>query len=206
MEGPFDVWVMYLRLKLHFQGTMGYFDYSGTVKSLTRDAYLVRKDRKFFERMFELYGSDSDRFMLSCFVGLKHQVSELYIYTMLDDTHYEKMWRRFQKVEGSLIEAFRTDLIALLRNDTEHSLKHAIRTEDTRLPLILRRALRYDFGIESYVILNTVVPVNELYLKDYELDPRVGRLCSVAEMYKGFIRIPCELVRKTIKEVCLIES
>lgn len=205
MKGPFDVWVMYLRLKLHFKCQAEYFDYS-IIPNFTRDAYLNRRDRRFFERIWDKYGKDSHRFMLSCFVGLKVTPGDMYVHTMLDDPHYEKMWTRYQSVEDSLINQFRKDLTQLIRKDKSKSLKNAIRKDDKRLPFLLRRVLTYDFAIESYVILNSVLPVNDLYSRDYEMDPRVSRVCRTAERYAPFIRISESLVKQTLKEICALEQ
>lgn len=206
MKSPFDVWIMYLRLKLHFSGTLGYFDYDGAPKGMSIDAYRKRHDRHFFERIWEEYGTDSKRFLLSSFVALKRSPSELYVHEMLEDVHYEEQWKRFQKVENGLSKSFQTDLQKLIRKDKQKSLKNCIRPAGSSLPLLLRRVHSFDFNIESYVILNKVVKVNGLYQKEYTIDPRTGRLCSIAESYAPFIQIDERKVKQIIQEVSELES
>lgn len=205
MTGPYDVWVFYLRMKLHFRGQVDYFQHNLSQR-FSRDAFCLRRDRVFFERLWEEHRQDSGRFMLSCFVGLKQTSGDIYVRDMLDDEHYQGQWKRFQKAEESLLGSFKNDLMMLLRREPDHTLKSAIKTTDKRLPLLIRRLLTYDFGIESYVILNKVVPVNGLYMKNYELDPRVSRVCSTASRYAPFINIPDDLVKQTIREVSKLEG
>lgn len=197
---PYDVWVTYLRLKLHFQSQVGYFDYDGALKTLSLDAYQKRKDRQLFERISKKYGDDSKRFLLSTFVALKTNPSDLYIHEILDDPHYDEQWVRFQKVEASLSRALRMDLTTCLRKTSDGSLKTAMRP-DNDIPMLLRRTATYDLNIESYVMINKVIPINETYRKTFNIDPRVQKICTTASSYAPFVQVDTDVVKRIIKEV-----
>lgn len=206
-QTPYDVWKTFVRLKLHFSGTLDYRNYSGNLTArLTRDAYLKRRDRRLFERLLEEYGSDVNRYMLSCFVGMKQAPSEIVSATIVDTSIYGESWKRFQKVEGNILETFRQDLRETIRRDPTKTLKGAIRSNDKRLPLLLRRVLTYDFNIESFICLNRVVPVNSVYERIYDLDPRVSRLMTISNSYDTFVKIESEVIRDSIREISKMES
>lgn len=201
---PYDVWVTYLRLKLHFQSKMGYFDYDVAPKTLSIDAYQKRTDRQLFERIYKKYGDDSKRFLLSAFVALKTNPADLYVHEILDDPHYDEQWIRFQAAEASLSRTLKQDLTACLRKTPDGSLKTAMRP-DNGIPMILRRTANYEFNIESYVLINMVIPINETYRKTFAIDPRVQKICTTASSYAPFLQFDGGVVKRIIKDVSEVE-
>lgn len=195
---------MYVSLKLHFKGTMDYFKYGGNSNSLSLDAFINRKDRHFFERIYNTHKEDSKRFLLSSFVSLKRNPSDLYVHEILEDEHYEKSWRRFQRVESVLSLTFREDLTKLVRM-AGGDLKKAIRC-DGGMSLVLKNMFNGTMNIESYVILNKIVDVNKVYVKEYPYDPRVNILNSVCLGYDPFVQVDLNMVKQIIKDVVSMES
>lgn len=200
---PFDIWVTYVRMKLHFRSQMEYFRYDGVVNTLTIDAYRKRKDRGLFERIYKKYGDESKQFLLSSFVGLKHNPADLYVYDMLDDTHYEEQWARFRRVSSSLSRTLRHDLIKCLRK--AKTLKSAMRP-DNGVPILLRMVASYDINIETYVMLNKVIPINETYKRKFEIDPRVQKICSTADSYAPFVQVDEDAIKQIIRDTSAIEK
>lgn len=199
-EGPVSIWRMYLALKLHFKGNMDYFKYGGKANTLSVDAFLKRKDRGLFERIYKRHKGDSKRFLLSCFVSLKRNPQDLYIHEMLDDEHYEESWKRFLRVESSLSNTFKTDILALLRKTKDGCIKTAIKPEQD-MPQLLRMLFMGSINVETYVMLNKIVPFNELYRKTYPYDPRVQILCTVCKYYDPFLNIDLCQVKKILSEL-----
>lgn len=199
-DGPVAIWRTYLSLKLHFKGNMDYFKYGGKTESLTLDAFLKRKDRGFFERIHKRYKEDYKRFLLSCFVSLKRNPGDLYVHEMLDDEHYEESWKRFLRVESSLSNTFKTDLLNLLRKTKDGCVKTSIRPTE-EMPVLLKMVFVGSFNIESYVILNKIVPFNELYRNEYPYDPRVQILCNVCKYYDPFLNVDLQQVQTILKDL-----
>lgn len=205
-DGPFSVWKMYLLLKLHFKGNMDYFRYNGESKSLSIDAFTTRKDRQFFERIHKKYKDDSKKFLLSCFVSLKRNPGDLYVHEMLDDEQYEEQWKRFQKVEVSLSRTFREDLVKLIRKSSTKDLKETLRAEENTPSLLLKQMFVGSFNIESYVILNKIVPVNQRYKTLFPYDPRVQNITNVCQFYDPFVNVDTEQSKQILREVVTQES
>lgn len=201
---PYDVWVTYLRLKLHFQSKMDYFKYNHS-STWPIDAFQKRKDRQLFERICKKYGDDSKRFLLSAFVALKTNPADLYIHEVLDDSHYDEQWIRFQAAEASLSRTLKQDLTLCLRKTPDGSLKTAMRP-DNGIPMILRRTANYDVNIETYVMLNKVIPINETYKRKFEIDPRVQKICSTADSYAPFVQVDENAIKQIIRETSATEN
>ena len=57
MYGGFDVFKVYLAVKLHFTSNYNYFDYDGKV-NCKLETFTKRNDRYFFHKLSKKYGKD----------------------------------------------------------------------------------------------------------------------------------------------------
>ena len=69
MYGGFDVFKVYLAVKLHFTSNYNYFDYDGKV-NCKLETFTKRNDRYFFHKLSKKYGKDEILdFFVSNFFG-----------------------------------------------------------------------------------------------------------------------------------------
>jgi len=158
MLTPYDVYVLYLALKLHFTNpTYNYFKYSGKIKA-NIESFNKRKDRYFFEKLSrKKQKPDLIDYFVSNFIE-SSDPSKMWVGELREkgDDNYIKWKSRIQ----SLRYQFTQDINTLIKDD--HLYGTLISKPNTH-PKAVKYYLSGKISLETLVILNDITNfVNKL--------------------------------------------
>ena len=150
----FDVFQIYLGLKLHFtKSNYDYFKFNG--KTNTKPStFLNRKDRHFFDKLAKKHKKDVFGFLVSNFV----ERGDLWVGDTFDDSA-ETIFTEWKKRFQSLRISFSDDCSCVFHeaDKMEMPFNDIFKYEDGRHPLIMRLYLQRQISIESFIIMNQIL-------------------------------------------------
>jgi hypothetical protein len=189
----FEVYKMYLALKLHFTtDRYDYFEFNGKVKA-SEKAFDKRKDAYFFKKFATKYDYDTAlSYLVSNFV--KEQC--FYIKDLLS-TNAEKNYLNWKKYNQSLVYNF-TNEIDILLNE-EATFEQLFECEKGKHPHIFKKYFANQISIETLVILNSCVR----YLPTFDKvlsDPVWKELKNKILKYSPFLKLDIKKYKKIVLE------
>ena len=147
---------------------------------VTKESYLKRNDKAFFEKLAKLYNAE--------------ELKNFYIANMLDDRHYvtdmleedaHGAFYELQKRQQSLSYIFKNDMEKVFEN----GCKSAFAVHDGDYPAIVSMVMRRDIAIESAIILNDFVPFADKFDKYLGDDDIIwSRIALKLRKYKPFVK------------------
>ena len=197
--GGFDVYKIYLGVKLHFTtDTYDYYKYSGKVNA-TLDSFTKRKDRYFFYKLSTRYSpSEALDFFVSNFVD----DSKKWIGNLLnDDGHkvYLKYKKYFQSFEYSLRNSISNIVYDFSRKRI--SFDDGLCVVNGQHPRMLRLLIQRKIDFPTAIILDSVLDFIKVWDKEIEetiVWPDLSRKLKKMKPFISFNKTQAKLIMKEI--------
>jgi hypothetical protein len=191
----FEVYKMYLALKMHFtKDSYDYIKYRGKV-SASEKSFEERRDRYFFKKLATKY---EEQKMLHYFVANFMDNPKGYIKSF-SDGNYEK-WKVNQE---SFSYKFRQDVHLLLEDfeaPYQDKFDKIFKVEEGSHPLLIRNYLSGEISLETLVVFETCLGYVERFDKKLS-DPIWKEIKNRVVKYKPFLNINCQQYKETILTV-----
>jgi hypothetical protein len=158
----------------------------------TKESYLKRNDKAFFEKVAKLYNAEElKNFYVANFLEDRH-----YITDMLDEDAHGAFYE-LQKRQQSLSYIFKNDMDRVF----EHDCKRAFSIVDGEYPHIINLTLRQSIAFESAVILNDFIPYTDKFDKYLGDDDIIwSRLALKVRKYRPFLKYDSDRIKAILKE------
>jgi hypothetical protein len=182
MLTPYDVYVLYLSLKLHFTDpNYDFFKYSGKVRA-KKESFNKRKDRYFFEKLSR---TKNQKDLINYFVS-----------NFIESTDPSKMWIGELKEKGednyinwkgriqSLSYRFEQDLHKLI--DESH-LYESLTSKTNSHPKIIKYYLSEKISLETLIILNDITFFTNKLEESLSYDPIFTLVMNKFKKYRPFL-------------------
>jgi len=173
---PFEVYRLYLALRLHF--TTKNYDITktrGAVRS-KKETFLRRRDVISFRKLARDYDrSEIINILVANFVSGDKWGG------MFDASSLET-YKKWLTMKQKMLYNFSTDLDNVILNMELNNIKSAIH-EDTH-PLIFKMYMSREINLETVVMLDKLRPFVEEYNDDFVLD----EMCLLVSKYRPFVR------------------
>lgn len=191
---PHNCYKTYLALKNHFtKDTYDYHKYHGKIKSSLQSFY-KRKDRFFFEKMSRQKSDDEIlEFFVSNFASCDDPQS-LWIGEIIRTG--ESSYVEWKKKNQSMTYVFKSDVCDLLSGS---DLNTIFEVNGSSHPLILKKYLRKEISLETFVILDKLLGIRKVYDKKL-FDPIWQFVSMRIRKYSPFIHIDIFKYKKILKE------
>jgi hypothetical protein len=198
----YEAYKKYVAIKLHFQQEKyDYFKFNGVVK-VSKDKFLTRKDKYFFDRICKLYDDKEYEFLL---VANFLENENLWIGDILSDECRQK-FQNWKKTQQSLDYTFKQDLnkindILISYNLTFDDIFKIANNDNW--PLIVNLAIKKEISLETFIIMNKVLNFMNTMGKNIEDEiiwPEFKRKCI---KYSSFVQVDLNKYKKSMKNVFL---
>lgn len=188
----YGAYLLFLALRTHFtKAKYDFFQMHGKLRA-TKESYLKRNDKSFFEKIARLYNAEElKNFYVANLLDDRH-----YITDMIDDNAHGAFYE-LQKRQQSLSYIFKNDLDLIF----ESGCKSAFDCGNGDYPLLVNLVMRRAIAIESAVILNDFVPYVSKFDKYLGDDDIVwSRVALKLRKYRPFIKYDAEKFKAILKE------
>lgn len=182
---PFDVYKLYLALKLHF--TTESYDITKTKGAVRgkRETFLKRKDLSGIKKLAANYS--------------KNQVIDLLVANFVGGDRFGGVFNsesteRYKKwliKKDRLMYNFAADLDKIIFRMEIEEVESAI--YDDGHPLVFKMLMGGDLNLETVVMIEKLFPFVHLYKEDFVL----GGICLTVAKYKPFVRFDKDLAFNT---------
>ena len=194
----FDVFRMYLAMKLHFtKPNYDFFQYEGKTKA-NEDSYHQRKDRWFFETLAKKYSKDEiQEFLLASFV-LSEEPSKVWIGDIRSSG--KDRWMVWKKLQQSFAYSFEQDLGAVAQHlaTTGHTFNNLFETLGGH-PTLLKLFLKRRVNLETLIVLVVLLGFTKRWDKEMH-DPLWESVSMKIKKYKPFLSINRNKYSEVLKE------
>ena len=199
MYGGFDVYKVYLGVKLHFTTkTYDYIKYGGKVNA-TLDSFTKRKDRYFFHKLSTKYGQDN---ILDFFVANFLADSKRWVGNLLENDGRD-VYLDYRKRKEAFTYHFRNDCV-LVRDDFSArglSFDNGFLAIDGQHPRLLRLLIQKKLAIQTAVVFDhflSFVKNWNLEIKEKFVWPEIASKVTRVKPFINFNATECKLIMKEI--------
>lgn len=188
----YGAYLLFLALRTHFtKARYDFFQMNGKLRA-TKESYLKRNDKMFFEKIAKRYDSEElKNFYIANFLEDRHYITE-----MLDEdahgTYFDYMKRR-----QALTYNFKNELVSVFSTD---SLTAPFRLTTDTYPDIITLRMRNVISWETSIILNDFVPYVDKFDKYLEDDIIWNRMSLKLHKYKPFVKYDKEKFKHILRE------
>ncbi|UYA57495.1 loader of DNA helicase [Synechococcus phage S-CREM1] len=198
----FEVYQMYLALKLHFtKDDYDYFRFNGKTRA-SEESFNKRNDSYFFKKLASKYDRDRiQEYFVSNFIS----DNKGYIKDIIRPSG-ETIYFNWKKKQDSFLYTFREEVHTLLDNiefPYEQNFDNLFVCKRGNHPIILTSYLRKEISLETLIIFETCLG----YVKRLDktlTDPVWNQVKTQVIKYAPFLQIDCKkyksIILKTIKE------
>jgi hypothetical protein len=200
MYGGYDVFKVYLAVKLHFTTNYNYFDYDGKV-NCKLETFTKRNDRYFFHKLSKKYNKDE---ILDFFVANFCENDKKWVGNLLQNDGRET-YLNFKKVKDNFKYNFRSDLhnIANDFSSKQLSFDDGFRCISGQHPRLLRLLLQKRISIQTTIVLNEVLSFVKNWNKQIEEKVVWPKIALTFTRMKPFINYNITECKLIIKEIFL---
>jgi len=199
MYGGFEVFKIYLAVKLHF--TTDKYDYSkydGQINAKLEN-FTKRNDRYFFHKLSTRYGKDDilDFFVSNFLIDSKKWVGNL----LKNDGKYE--YDKFRLYKENINESFRRDCIVIFSdfNNRRLSFDYGFSVFGGQHPRALQLLIQKKIGYQTALILDHYLS----YIKDWDLQIKEKvvwkDISKKIKKFKPFFHFNSVECKQVLKEV-----
>ena len=199
MYGGFDVYKVYLGVKLHFTTkTYDYIKYGGKVNA-TLDSFTKRKDRYFFHKLSTKYGQDN---ILDFFVANFLADSKRWVGNLLENDGRD-VYLDYRKRKEAFTYHFRNDCV-LVRDDFAArgiSFDDGLRSSDGQHPRLLRLLIQKKLGIQTAVVFDyflSFVKNWNVEIKEKFVWPEIASKVTRVKPFINFNATECKMIMKEV--------
>lgn len=185
----FQVYRMYVAMRLHFNGNYDYFKYHGKVKSATKHSFEIRRDKYYFHKL-----SKKDNVELRIASGFMEK-PDLWIGDLFEEK-FDAIYKKTLKYIESMEYSFRTEMSQYATLDYVLTVPN-----DGGYPRALKDNIEGRLSNETMVILNGTLDVFNYwsgYISDTILWP-INR--TRLEKYSGFIQYDKQKYNKILLDI-----
>jgi len=199
MYGGFEVFKLYLAVKLHFTtDTYDYEEYGGKV-NCKLETFTKRNDRYFFHKLSKRY---NERDILDYFVANFTLNSGKWIGNLIQNDGRD-IYLNFKKRKESFGYHFRSDLVAV-RNDFDNrglSFDDGFLCSGGQHPRLLRLLIQKRASFQTIVALNHFLSFTKNWDKEITENVVWPKISSTIAKLKPFVRFnitECKLIMKEV--------
>jgi hypothetical protein len=188
----YGAYLLFLALRTHFTSAKyDFFQMNGKLRA-TKESYLKRNDKAFFEKVAKLYNAEElKNFYIANFLEDRHYITDM----LEEDAH--GAFYELQKRQQSLSYIFKNDMDRVF----EHDCKRAFSIVDGEYPHIINLTLRQSIAFESAVILNDFIPYTDKFDKYLGDDDIIwSRLALKVRKYRPFLKYDSDRIKAILKE------
>ena len=199
MYGGFEVFKLYLAVKLHFTtDTYDYEEYGGKV-NCKLETFTKRNDRYFFHKLSKRY---NERDILDYFVANFTLNSGKWIGNLIQNDGRD-IYLDFKKRKESFGYHFRSDLVAV-RNDFDNrglSFDDGVLCSGGQHPRLLRLLIQKRASFQTIVALNYFLSFTKNWDKEITENVVWPKISSTIAKLKPFVKFnttECKLIMKEV--------
>lgn len=183
--------MLFLALRTHFTNSKyDFFQMRGKLRA-SRESYLKRNDRLFFDKLAKTYDPETLRdFYIANILEDKHYVTDL-----LDDSAVNNLVR-YQGRRQALTYNISNDVDVVLRSGSCNAFKMF----EDQYPRVLILYLQRRIGIESLVIMSDFIQFMDKFDKYYNSDVIWPKVSLKIQKYKPFLKYDKEKIKLILKE------
>lgn len=188
----YGAYLLFLALRTHFTKVKyDYFKMNGKLRT-TKETYLKRKDKIFFEKLAKRYNSEELKtFYIANFLNDVHYVTD-----MLDEEAHGN-YSELEKRKQSLSYIFKNDMERIFDSDCSS----IFRNYDDDYPILIKSLLRGHISLESAIILNDFIPYFNKFDKYLGDDDVIwSRVGLKLRKYRPFIKYDSKKFKTILKE------
>jgi hypothetical protein len=199
MYGGYDVYKIYLGVKLHFTtDTYDYYKYGGKVNA-TLDSFTKRKDRYFFHKLSTKYGKDD---ILDFFVSNFLADSKGWIGSLLQNNGRD-VYLDYKKRKESFTYHFRSDCVSISNDFRSRNINFdtGFRSPNGQHPrflqLLLQKKVSYQTAVVFEHFLSYVQNFN-MEIKEKIVWPEIALKVTRVKPFVNFNATECKLIMKDV--------
>ena len=198
MYGGFDVFKVYLAVKLHFTSNYNYFDYDGKV-NCKLETFTKRNDRYFFHKLSKKYGKDE---ILDFFVSNFCENDKKWVGNLLQNDGRET-YLNYKKVKDNFSYHFRNDFTNIVNDFSSKriSFDDGFRCSGGQHPRLLRLLIQRRTSFQTIIVLDQVLSFIKNWNKQIKERVVWTKIAHTITKLKPFIKYnetQCKLIMKEI--------
>tara|TARA_B100000900_G_scaffold265477_1_gene226508 strand:- start:4595 stop:5209 length:615 start_codon:yes stop_codon:yes gene_type:complete len=199
MYGGFDVFKIYMAVKLHFTtDTYDYYKYGGKV-NCKLDTFTKRNDRYFFHKLSTMYGKDD---ILDFFVSNFLADSKKWVGSLLRNDGKE-VYLEYRKVKEAFEYNFRSDCVFLADdfNTSGISFDGGLLVHNGQHPRLLRLLLQKKIRIQTAVVLDNILSYCKNWSKEIKervVWPHWENKIIKLKPFMSYNQTQCKLIMKEV--------
>ena len=199
MYGGFDVYKIYLGVKLHFTSkSYDYIKYGGKVNAKL-ETFTKRKDRYFFHKLSTKYGQTD---ILDFFIANFLTDSKGWIGNLLQRDGKD-VYMEYKKRKEAFTYNFRSDCISINDdfNDRGISFNDGLQPPNGQHPRLLQLLLQKKIGYQTAVVLEhflSFVKNWDLEIKEKFVWPEIASKVTRLKPFIKFNETECKLIMKEV--------
>ena len=198
MYGGFDVFRVYMAVKLHFTTNYNYFDYDGKV-NIKLDTFTKRNDRYFFHKLSTKYNQNE---ILDFFVANFIEKDKNWIGNLLENDGRDT-YLKYKKVKDNFKYHFRNDFVNILSDfDSKRiSFDDGFVCNSGQHPRLLRLLIQRRASFQTFVVLDQVLSFIKNWNKEIEervVWPKIAHKVSKLKPFINYNITECKLIMKEV--------
>ena len=198
MYGGFDVFRVYMAVKLHFTTNYNYFDYDGKV-NIKLDTFTKRNDRYFFHKLSTKYNQNE---ILDFFVANFIEKDKNWIGNLLENDGRDT-YLKYKKVKDNFKYHFRNDFVNILSDfDSKRiSFDDGFVCNSGQHPRLLRLLIQRRASFQTFVVLDQVLSFIKNWNKQIEekvVWPKIAHKVSKLKPFIKYNITECKLIMKEV--------
>ena len=202
MYGGFDVFRVYMAVKLHFTTNYDYFEYDGKV-NCKLETFTKRNDRYFFHKLSTKYKQDE---ILDFFVANFIDKDKNWIGNLLENDGRE-IYLNYKKVKDNFKFHFRNEFTNIVNDFSTKriSFDDGFLCRDGQHPRLLRLLIQRRASFQTIIVLDQVLSFIKNWNKQIEEKVVWPKIAKTIERMKPFINYNITECKLIMKEVFLNE-
>ena len=184
-------YLLFLALRTHFSNDKyDFFRMHGKLKA-TKESYLKRNDKWFFEKLAKEYTAEELRdFYVANFLEDKHYITDLI------DEEANLVYTDYQRRRQSLSYVCANDMDRIFDKD---DLKLPFATSDDRYPDLVILFLRKSVSLETLVVLDDLTGFTSKFDKHYADDVIWPKISQKISKYRPFLKYDKAKMKNILK-------
>ncbi len=199
MYGGFDVYKVYLGVKLHFTtDSYDYIRYGGKTNAKL-DTFTKRKDRYFFHKLSKRY---NERDILDYFVSNFAIDDRKWIGNLINNEGTEN-YSRYRKYKEAFGYHFRNDCMAIVYDFSKRgiSFDDGFRVVNGQHPRVLRLLIQRKIHIQTAIILDSILSFSKVWSKEIEekiVWPKIAHTLAKLRPFVIYNQTEAKLIMKDV--------
>ena len=196
MYGGFDVFKVYLAVKLHFTSNYDYFEYDGKV-NCKLETFTKRNDRYFFHKLSTKYGKDQ---ILDFFVANFCENDKKWVGNLLQNDGRET-YLNYKKIKDNFKYHFRNEFTNIVNDFSTKriSFDDGFLCRDGQHPRLLRLLIQRRASFQTIIVLDQVLSFIKNWNKQIKENIVWPKIAHKVARLKPFIKYnitECKLIMK----------